>query len=299
MVSATLLHVGLHKTASTSLQATCGLNRDLLESNGYHYPALFNSHGGVKTENHSIALFNIFSSSRLSYHQNAGKSRSLIESDVSVYRRLLLLALLKKNTLILSGEDVSDLSVNEQEELATYIGAFSGTLKTFAVVRSPYSLHCSAFSGMVNNGRDLKPGDFLSQLEKIKKLRASFRRRGNLSAIEFIPFSVAAATSQGAIQFILESMGMNAIDGLKFVVANEGFSNEQTRMQMAINSMSPRLIGRKVNKDWKCAPKVSGPKFLLSKRELSLIMPQLLDENKWFEEHLGKEFCDNSFPTCD
>ena len=66
MVSATLLHVGLHKTASTSLQATCGLNRDLLESNGYNYPALFNSHGGVKTENHSIALFNIFSSSRLS-----------------------------------------------------------------------------------------------------------------------------------------------------------------------------------------------------------------------------------------
>ena len=299
MVSATLLHVGLHKTASTSLQATCGFNRDLLESNGYNYPALFDSHGGVKTENHSIALFNIFSSSRLSYHQNAGKSRSLIESDVSVYRRLLLLALLKKNTLILSGEDVSDLSVNEQEELAAYIGAFSGTLKTFAVVRSPYSLHCSAFSGMVNNGRDLKPGDFLSQLEKIKKLRASFRRRGNLSAIEFIPFSVAAATSQGAVQFILESMGMNAIDGLKFVVANEGFSNEQTRMQMAINSMSPRLIGRKVNKDWKRAPKVSGPKFLLSKRELSLIMPQLLDENKWFEENLGKECCDNSFPTCD
>ena len=119
-----------------------------------------------------------------------------------------------------------------------------------------------------------------------------------MSAIEFIPFG-GSSDLQGAIQFILESMGMNAIDGLKFVVANEGFSNEQMRMQMAINSMRPRLIGRKVNKDSNREPKLRGPKFLLYKIELSLIMPQLLDENKWFEDHLGQEFCDNSFPTCD
>ena len=299
MVLATLLHVGLHKTASTSFQATCGKNRTLLKSRGYDYPSLFNSDGGVRTENHSIALFNIFSKSRMNYHQNAGKGMRLIENDVLAYKRQLLQALIEKNHLILSGEDVSDLRVDEQEELVAYISAFSSVLRTFAVIRSPYSLHCSAFAGMVNNGRDLKPGDFLSQLEKIKNLRSSFRQRGNSEAIKFIPFAVAATSPQGAIKFILESMSVRGVDGLRLVASNEGLSNEQTRRQMKINSETPRIIGRKVSKSWKRAPKVNGPKFLLSRTELSLIMPKLLYENEWFEEHLGKEFCDSDFPTCD
>ncbi|MAE37007.1 MAG: hypothetical protein CL968_04750 [Euryarchaeota archaeon] len=299
MVSTTLLHAGLHKTASTSLQATCGANRCILAAKGYNYPSLFNSHGGLKTDNHSVALFNIFSKSRLNYHQNAGKSAASIERDICAYKQELLGGLLKKGTLILSGEDVSDLNKAEQQEMAIYLSSFSGILRTFAVIRSPYSLHCSAFAGMINSGRSLKPEQFLSQRNKIKKLKSSFRGQGNIDEIRFIPFGETIKCPRGPVKFVLEAMGVHNLDDLFLETSNEGLSNEQTRHQMFINSKNPRLIGNSVNRSWQRAPKVKGAKFLLSKRELDSIMPELLDENKWFEAHLGKNYCDTSFPTCD
>lgn len=299
MVALTLLHVGLHKTASTSFQVTCGKNRKWLEARGFCYPRLFNQEGGVETENHSIALYNIFSRSRAEYIPNTGKRISMIENDLRVYRRLLLLELFKKGSLILSGEDVSDLGVGEQESLAVYLSSFSHLLKTFAVVRSPYSLHCSAFAGMIASGRALKPTSFLSQLGKIKKLRASFCRRGNIAAIQFIPFMTTLKATQGPARSLLELMGFNDLDGLSSEVKNEGLSNEQTRNQLSLNLENPRVVGGKINPLWQRAAKAKGSKFLLTQREFDLIMPNILEENKWFEENLGKEFCDTSFPTCD
>lgn len=299
MTSTTYLHVGLHKTASTSLQETCGKNRDLLKAKGYNYPRLYNSDGGVKTENHSIALFNIFSKSRFNYHVNAGRSISSINKDISVYRRELLSALLEKDALILSGEDVGDLSVNEQKDLAIYLSSFSNALKTFAVIRSPYSLHCSAFAGMINAGRDLKPTNFLSQQGKIKKLLASFTRIGNIDGIALIPFSESTKSPQGPTKFLLEAMGVNNLDNLIIKAANVGSSNNQTRSQMKLNFKNPRIISGRINQKWQCATRIKGTKFLLSKKELDLIMPKLLEENKWFEANLGEDFCDTSFPTCD
>ena len=299
MVSTTLLHVGLHKTASSSLQATCGANRCLLAAKGFNYPSLFNSRGGVKTDNHSVALFNIFSKARVNYHVNAGKSAASIERDVWAYKQELLAGLLDKNALILSGEDVSDLHKEEQERLAIYLSSLSGTLKTFAVVRSPYSLHCSAFAGMINNGRNLKPDKFLSQRNKIERLRSVFSERVNIDQIRFIPFAEAVKSPEGPVSYLLEAMGVSNLGNLALQTSNEGLSNEQTRNQMIINSKSPRLIKNTVNQLWRRAPSVKGPKFLLSKKELDLIMPKLLDENKWFKAYLGENFCDTNLPTCD
>ena len=296
----TLLHVGFHKTASTSFQETCAKNRDLLLDRGFNYPKLFSKQGGVQTANHSIALFNVFSRSRLNYHVNAGKNILSIEKDLICYRRQLLAELLKKSNLILSGEDICDLRVEEQKALVLYLSSFSHLLKAFAVIRSPYSMHCSAFAGRVNKtGRDLKPTNFLSQLSKIKNLMVSFTRLGNIDGISFIPFSETIKSSQGPTKFLLEAMGVNDIDDFNTVIANEGFSNEQTRNQMILNSQNPRIVARRINQKWQRAPSVKGPKFLLSKKELDLIMPDLIDENHWFEENLGRAFCDTSFPTCD
>ena len=299
MVAQTILHVGLHKTASTSFQETCKHNQDLLKVKGFNYPDLFGPKGGSRTANHSIALFNIFSKSREAYHVNAGKEIAIIEKDLLIYRQTLLLELLNKNNLILSGEDVSDLKIDEQKALAIYLSSFSRKLKTFAVIRSPYSLHCSAFAGMINNGRVLKPTNFLSQKTKIKKLLVNFARARNIDRITLIPFSTITKSPQGPVKFLLEAMGVNGLDELIVKQANEGLSNDQIRNQLNLNLKKPRIDARGINQEWQRVPKVEGTKFLLSKKELDSIMPQVLEENRWFEANLGKEFCDTSFLTCD
>jgi len=299
MVALTALHVGLHKTASTSFQATCGNNRNILKSKGFNYPNLFEEDAGAKTVNHSVALFNLFSKRRSSYPLNAGRSKSAINQDFWAYKRKLLSELLKQDNLILSGEDVSTLESEEQEALAIYLSSFSRTLRTFAVIRSPYSLHCSAFAQMINNGRDLQPTKLLSQIEKIKRLSGCFYKRGNIRKVEFLSFSEGLMSPKGPTKSLLEAIGIENTDDIVTSKSNIGHSNEQTRNQMKINSESPRFIGQSINPKWHKASDVSGPKFLLSKQELDLTMPELIKENKWLEENLGKQFCDTSFPTCD
>jgi hypothetical protein len=299
MAALTALHVGLHKTASTSFQVTCANNRQVLKSKGFNYPNLFEDYAGAKTENHSAALYNLFSKRRSSYPLNAGMSQSAINSDFWAYKRKLLSELLKKDNLILSGEDVSVLELEEQEALAIYLSSFSRTLRTFAVIRSPYSLHCSAFAQMIYNGRDLRPARFLSQVEKIKRLSNCFYERGNISKVEFLSFSESLSSPKGPVRLLLEAIGVEKTEDILTTDSNIGRSNEQIRNQMKINSKNPRLIGQSVNPKWYRSPEVAGPKFLLSKQELDLIMPELMAENKWFEDNLGKEFCDTSFPVCD
>ena len=299
MSAITFLHAGLHKTASTSFQETCAKNRKLLENRGFNYPSLYEKNDGTKTSNHSAALFNTFSNTPFKYHLNAGKSLSSIKSNILAYKRSLLKALLNKENLILSGEDVSDLNPEEQESLAVYLSSFSNALKTFAIIRSPYSLHCSAFAGMINNGRNLDPTSFLSQINKIKRLQNSFRQRGNMQGIKFFPFATAVKSSQGPNKFLLEAMGAKSLEKLVELEENKGISNEQTRSQMKINSTHPRLIESTINKNWRRSPKTDGRKFLLYKNELKMIMPELSAENEWFEKNLGKDFCDTSFETID
>ena len=194
---------------------------------------------------------------------------------------------------------MSDLKIDEQKSLAIYLSSFSCKLKIFAVIRSPYSLHCSAFAGMINNGRDIKPTNFLSQQTKIKKLLVSFARARNIDGIALIPFSASTMSSQGPVKFLLEAMGVNSLGDLIVKQANEGLSNVQIRNQMNLNFKNPRIDSSGINHQWQRVPKIEGAKFLLSKKELNSIMPQVLDENRWFEANLGKEFCDTCFPTCD
>lgn len=299
MSDLTLLHVGLHKTASTSFQITCRNNRQALAQSGFNYPNLFDLNGGKRTANHSCALFNLFSGSRLNYHLNAGKDVHSIERDVSIYKRILLAELFKDGNLILSGEDVSALNSQGQDRLAIYLAAFSRILKTFAVIRSPYSRHCSEFAGMISNGRVLRPTGFRSQVRKINRLKVSFCQRGNIEEVRFIPFQASLKSPQGPTRFLLEAMGVHNVGDFEVAVANEGLSNVQVRQQMSFNARCPRITGRRVNRNWRRVGKIEGPKFLLTKKELDSIRTNLLAENEWFEENLGKEFCDTSFPTCD
>ena len=119
---------------------------------------------------------------------------------------------------------------------------------------------------MINNGRNLKPDQLLSQLSKIERLKSSFSERGNIHEIRFIPFAETVKSSKGPVKFVLEAMGVHDLDDLTLETSNEGLSNEQTRHQMIINSKNPRLIKNTVNRLWQRAPLVRGPKFLLSKK---------------------------------
>jgi hypothetical protein len=56
-----VLHLGLHKTGSTSIQRSCHLNRALLQEHGITYPVIHSGESGFRS-NHSIPMYSLFTS---------------------------------------------------------------------------------------------------------------------------------------------------------------------------------------------------------------------------------------------
>ena len=108
-----ILHIGMHKTGTTSIQ------RSLHKING----------GGFRTirfqeKNHSIPLKTIFSEDRLNYHiwKNQGFTDNQIYEKKAEYENILKEDLIDDsvNVFLLSGEDASSLTENEQQNLCEF-----------------------------------------------------------------------------------------------------------------------------------------------------------------------------------
>jgi len=109
-----ILHVGLHKTGTTSLQNYFGSNREILKSLGILYPALSINH--FTPNNHSWPLKNLTMIAPEHYHLNI--TNNILNEELSAVVESLntqfsMLGESKESTLLLSGEGVSTLKADE------------------------------------------------------------------------------------------------------------------------------------------------------------------------------------------
>jgi hypothetical protein len=288
-----VLHLGLHKTASSSFQATCAASRHALAQCGFHYPN-FQAQGRSFEGNHSVPLFSAFCTDPNSYHMNASRNEKQIAIDNQGYVQQLREALLGHSHVLLSAEDVSDLKEHEMKRLRMFLQARSRQLSVLALVRSPYALHCSAFAAMVvHGGRRLSPSRLLSQRGKIQKVQNVFRE-----LIQWAPFHEAAQHPCGPTAFLLKQAGLSdPLPQLNSLVANTGPDNRQTRLQMEHNHLQQKLLGNQLNPNWQQIPAQGGDKFKLTEQELSELKPDLDKENQFILNNLGATFCDSQFET--
>ena len=63
-----ILHVGFHKTATSSIQQTLALNLDQLAEQGYRYPIF--EYNGLKITNHSIPFYSTYCKEPQKYNMN-------------------------------------------------------------------------------------------------------------------------------------------------------------------------------------------------------------------------------------
>lgn len=134
MFEKVIIHVGLHKTGTTSLQNYFGNNRKKLKSHGIAYPAL--SINGFTPNNHSWPILNITLSDPNTYHLNITNkfSGALLESVIaSINAQFLKLKDSKEKTLLVSGEGISTLKINELENLKAKLHDISNNDVVFEV----------------------------------------------------------------------------------------------------------------------------------------------------------------------
>ena len=112
------LHAGLHKTATSSLQATCKANRAALLAQGVCYPLFHCVENGRRgIDNHSIPLRTAFNAAGRPYHISTLWRLQDLPSVSTAYRHTLEQVLAEHDRVLLSGEDVSAMALEDLREM--------------------------------------------------------------------------------------------------------------------------------------------------------------------------------------
>lgn len=305
MTKVCYLHLGLHKTASTSIQATFAQNACLLQERGITYPVFSLPEAKMpKIINHSIPVYSLYCERPEKYHVNRRWGvQNNIEKVNSAYEEQLASYLSTSGDIFISGEDVSVLPMKSLSRLICTIQSYDYQIKAIALVRDPYSMFCSEMAQYVRGGRhfpllsfnDCIPSSFntaeFSRFDVLEKLKTVFG-----DSMYLYDFDRARAHSSGPVGFLIEEfMDQDPLD-IKYVYQYKSLCNLSIRIQNEFNAINPSFVDGSLNLDFKSFPelvderlKFSG-KFLLTNIEYSLIENYVKDEVSALSKFAGLRF---------
>ena len=305
-VKTCFLHLGLHKTASSSFQQTCASNRKLLGKHGLHYPLFsceYSRPKRLKINNHSVPLRCLYDQHPEKYHINKRWKITRLDEAIRAYDAQFTLALETPKSIILSGEGLSLLSVRALSQLAERIRAQGFAIRPLALVRSPLDYAHSIAQQLIRGGQHLELvgcGPLLSP-RPMKRLTIPDGQReiSTLLSVfgeqlELVPFRRACAHPMGPVGYLLDDFcRLSALESIKFQSSQESKSNGWVRIQNLINKRWPIFDQNKqLNADhFRLQDELASTgKFRLTSQEVALLKNQLEQSNQAMVDLLSEEF---------
>lgn len=290
-----ILHVGLHKTATSSIQKTLSSNRNVIKKLGLHY-GYFTNHQGDLQANHSLPFRICFSEDYQSHSYFYDKAIApRAERD-------RFIAQLNENLehdekIVFSGEGISILSEQELFTLKAFFEARNMNLNVICFVRSPYQVTCSGGQEWAKTGHFYRVKHKAS-MPLVHKIKSVF------PDTSFHSFATACEHVDGPIGYFLELVGIRQTEDITMHTANKGLSDQAVRLLAGINEMVPLKDGNPKNQLRKLHDTselwgIPGGKYRLLKSEFTPLKPSLHAENEELKTTLGAAYCDDAFPVHD
>ena len=150
-----ILHVGMHKTGTSSIQVTCcnETNNKILKNSGIIYPR------SLGDANHSIPIYSLFTNDPQNYpyiYRNNITENKLFTNNMKTLSNLLNeISDSSCHTLLLSGEDIGLLTESELFKLRhTFDSIFNNpSYKILQYVRNPVNYYTSVYQTLIISDR--------------------------------------------------------------------------------------------------------------------------------------------------
>lgn len=278
-----IVHIGMHKTGSSSIQQT--LSKALKDKN-FSYLDL-----GIP--NHSRVIVSLFESNTVKrnlMHIKRGLSKKEIAKFNNEMEDKLNTAIskLEGRTAIISGEEIRNMTEGGLRNFRDFLTLHFDTITVVAYVRSPKGYMESAFQQVVKGGF----GDF-----KIEKLYPNYRKfisiekifgQGNLRLWKFDP---SHFPNKNVVSHFCSSLDikMKARDTIR---TNESLSKEALSLLYIYRKYGPEF-GRGPNVIKENAAmirklqQIGGHKIRFSPSLIKPIIEKNRDDIKWIEWRLG------------
>lgn len=236
MIEEAIVHIGMHKTGSSSIQQT--LNMIPMEEVEYL---------SLGPENHSAFLATLLSNNPENYHVHARSGRTLahVQALKEKYTQKLHAALkaTNKTRVLISAEYLSQPNGggSELEYLKSIILQYCRRVRIIGYVRSPIGYMQSAFQQRLKGGGVL---DFNLQavypdyFRRLSKLDDIFGKKN----VELIHYSYDVLYKGDAVQDFARRIGAN-LDPDKIVRTNESLSLEATALLYTFRRFGGGSVG--------------------------------------------------------
>ena len=227
-----ILHIGMHKTGSTSIQSSL---------KGYLDDRV--KYASFKEENHSIPLYTIFSEDRYDYHvwKTKGLDKQQIETKRQEYLEIFESDLNDSNydKLIISGEDIAVLDEAGKEALVHMISKNNIEIKVVMFVREPLGLAISDIQQWVRLRRDNVVSEYrVGYKIRIKKFCELIPKEN----IFVEDLHQAIAKSGCIVKRFAEIAGLTLKSGARL---NESMSLQAFALIYRLNKLPLKILGNK------------------------------------------------------
>lgn len=285
------LHLGFHKTATTSIQRAFFEHADLLADHGLRYPTLPSS----EPFDHNIGMSHFKKHPhRYHLHIKAGRTPAAITSFNDQLAVEFDIALDGVNDIVLSSETASLLRPERLVALRDHLQAAGFEIRVVVFVREPRQFAESWLQERIKTGRGFRKIQFFhSRSRFIPRLREIFGEHTT-----FIPFASTLGHEYGPVGAMFEHLGIPP-PRTRGQAHNSSLSNEATRILNFANLCQPvytkqRRNPRRRDLDFEPLQRLPGRRFSFSSEELRQFESQLQQENLAMKALLGEEFCDRS-----
>ncbi|MCF8360270.1 MAG: hypothetical protein K9H26_16070 [Prolixibacteraceae bacterium] len=303
MIKKVFLHIGLHKTASTSIQNSLANSYDRLKNNNFLFPLFYLNNKRIV--NHSIPFFSLFTKNPANYSANFNlniTNRKDIEEVHSNYLNQLKeqIKAFKGENLIISGEDISRLTCTQLESLKYFLFDLTNAgieIEVIAFVRNPVDLVLSLIQEMVKHG-EVIDDLFFKAAERVKnRYQSTFSKFIEIFSKESIKvyrLEDAQKHQNGVCGFFVSVIGGSEELQQKVTLfySNRSITYEGVRFLSAINKKIPFRINGKINPERKTISKADiskfpGQNFFISNADKHLIWKNSQVDLQWLYENFN------------
>ena len=226
-----ILHVGMHKTGTTSIQDSL-YN---IDSNGFRTL-------GFAEKNHSFPMYTIFSEKRLNYHiwKNRGWNDNQIVEKKVEYEKILEEEIRDESVdcFLLSGEAMSNLTESEQINLCEFFKERNLKVRVIYVVRDPISFAASSNQQYAKGGAKA-----LTKINpRYKKRISGFIKGCDHDNVSIFKYELLA--KKGLIKAFSEIIGFTLDEKPR---RNESVTSEALALIYALNNIKTSTRGSEIN----------------------------------------------------
>ena len=289
-----IIHAGLHKTGTTTIQRGLERNRKALLRQGFQHPKFVI--GRHIFANHSTPLFTLYCEDPASYRQIVTRGIRPAEA-LATFRRDFdaLLTKPQAERVLISGEAISGLHEPGLAALRRDIERAGHAVRFIVAIRSPFEYLCSHLAQQVRGG------EVLEEIAQPISIGASVERmRRVFPEAEFYPFAAMRAHAGGPAGFFLERIGADAA-GFQFPeAANASGCDQAVRLVSAINARLPMFRGKVSEKNFNPARRrgdilplltLPGAGYRVTQSEYERYRSLVEREVAYLSETFGPDFC--------